>query len=161
MQGSRPVLQVIEFASKFQVTGFRTVGRSLSLLLKAPQWRASRQRNPNNRRSLKIAFWPMSQNRLILVTAKIAMLMDAILRARDVVAARSWSTSQEPASEHWWADVLADPRARRRRVSRGLGGRMVERAFYTLADEPHPMIIVACTKCPWQAAFSRADLTED
>jgi hypothetical protein len=35
---------------------------------------------------------------------------------------------------------------------------MVERAFYTLADEPHPMILVACTKCPWQAAFSRADL---
>jgi hypothetical protein len=35
---------------------------------------------------------------------------------------------------------------------------MVERAFYTLADEPHPLILVACSKCPWQAAFSRADL---
>jgi hypothetical protein len=38
---------------------------------------------------------------------------------------------------------------------------MVERAFYTLADEPHPTILVACTKCPWQAAFSRADLIID
>ena len=35
---------------------------------------------------------------------------------------------------------------------------MVERAFYTLADESHPMILVACSKCPWQAAFSRSDL---
>jgi hypothetical protein len=31
-------------------------------------------------------------------------------------------------------------------------------AFYTLADEPHPMILVAYSKCPWQAAFRRADL---
>jgi len=35
---------------------------------------------------------------------------------------------------------------------------VVEREFYTLADEPHPMILVACTKCPWRAAFRRADL---
>jgi hypothetical protein len=27
--------------------------------------------------------------------------MDAMLRAREVVAARPWSTSQEPTSEHW------------------------------------------------------------
>jgi hypothetical protein len=47
---------------------------------------------------------------------EIAILMDAMLRAREVVAVRSWSTSQEPVSEHWWADVLADPRAGRRRV---------------------------------------------
>jgi hypothetical protein len=71
---------------------------------------------------------------------EIAILMDAMLRAREVVAARSWSTSQEPTCEHWWADVLADPRARQRRVSRGLhsysGGKIVERAYYTLADEP-------------------------
>src|SRR5258708_31321174 len=71
---------------------------------------------------------------------EIAILLDAMLRAREVVAARSWSTSQEPTSEHWWADVLADPRARQRQVSRGLhsysGGKIVERAYYTLADEP-------------------------
>jgi hypothetical protein len=86
------------------------------------------------------------------------MLMDAMLRACEVVAAWSWSWSLEPTSEDWWADVLTDPRARRRRVPRDLGGRMVERAFYTLADEPHAMILVACSKCPWQAAFSRSDL---
>jgi hypothetical protein len=40
---------------------------------------------------------------------EIAILVDAMLRAR---ASGSWSTSQEPTSEHWWADVLADPRAR-------------------------------------------------
>jgi hypothetical protein len=43
---------------------------------------------------------------------EIAILVDAMLRAREVVASRSWSTSQEPTTEHWWADVLADPRAR-------------------------------------------------
>jgi hypothetical protein len=70
----------------------------------------------------------------------------------------------EPTSEHWWAEVLADPRARQRRVSRGLhthSVKMVERAYYTLADEPRPMILVACNKCPWKAAFSRADLITD
>ena len=35
---------------------------------------------------------------------------------------------------------------------------MVERAYYTLADEPGPIMLVACSKCPWQAAFSRAEL---
>jgi hypothetical protein len=93
---------------------------------------------------------------------EIAILVHAMLRAREVVASRSWATSQEPTGEHWWADVLADPRARQRRVSRGLhsysGVRMLERAYYTLADEPRPMILVACSKCPWQAAFSRAEL---
>jgi hypothetical protein len=46
---------------------------------------------------------------------EIVILVDAMLRAREVVASRSWSTSQEPTTEHWWADVLADPRARIRR----------------------------------------------
>src|SRR5260221_13820347 len=73
---------------------------------------------------------------------EIAVLRHAMLRAREVVAARSWSASQEPTSEHWWADVLADRRARRRRISRGLhsysGGKIGERAYYTLADEPGP-----------------------
>jgi hypothetical protein len=94
---------------------------------------------------------------------EIAILMEAMLRAREVVGAQSWSTSQERTSEHWWADVLADPRARQRRVLRGLhtysGGRLLERAYQTLSDEPRPMILVACGKCPWQAAFSRADHT--
>jgi hypothetical protein len=43
---------------------------------------------------------------------EIAILMDAMLRIREVIATRPWSTSQEATTEHWWADVLADPRAR-------------------------------------------------
>jgi hypothetical protein len=85
-----------------------------------------------------------------------------VIRAREVVAARSWSTSQEPTSEHWWADVLADPRARVRRQPRGLyirhGQSQAHRGYYTLADEPRPIIEVDCTKCDWQAAFARAEL---
>jgi hypothetical protein len=30
----------------------------------------------------------------------VAILLEAMLRAREVVAARPWSTSQEPTSEH-------------------------------------------------------------
>jgi hypothetical protein len=39
----------------------------------------------------------------------------AMLQARDAVGQRSWSHPQEPASQDWWADMLADPRARQRR----------------------------------------------
>jgi hypothetical protein len=66
-----------------------------------------------------------------------------------------------PISEHWWADVLADPRARIRRQPHGYGrdtSRTAQRAFYRLADEPRPAIEIACSKCEWKAAFSRADL---
>ena len=38
---------------------------------------------------------------------EIAILMDAMLRIREVIAARPWSTSQEATTEHWWAHVLA------------------------------------------------------
>jgi hypothetical protein len=58
--------------------------------------------------------------------------------------------------EEWWADVLADPRARRR--ERSASDLPVRRTFYTLADEPHETILVACSKCDWRAAFSRAEL---
>jgi hypothetical protein len=63
---------------------------------------------------------PMSKRtpnfaRLDTSRSEIAILMQAIVRAREVVAARSWSSSQEPITESWWADVLADPRARQRR----------------------------------------------
>jgi hypothetical protein len=81
---------------------------------------------------------------------EIAILVDAMLRAREVVAARPWSTSQEPTSEHWWADVLADPRARIRRGRRGFygrdGRRTAQKSHYRLADEPSPLIEVACSK---------------
>jgi hypothetical protein len=91
----------------------------------------------------------------------VAILIEAMLRAREVAASRSWSTSHEPISEAWWADVLADPRARVRRQPHGYGretSRTAQRAFYRLADDPCPVIEVACSKCEWKAAFSRIDL---
>ena len=41
----------------------------------------------------------------------IAILVVAMLQARDAVGRRSWSHPQEPTGEEGWADVLADPRA--------------------------------------------------
>jgi hypothetical protein len=40
---------------------------------------------------------------------EIGRLISAMLQARDAVERRSWSHPQEPTSEDWWADVLADP----------------------------------------------------
>jgi hypothetical protein len=45
---------------------------------------------------------------------EIANLIGAMLQAHQAVERRSWSLPQEPTTEEWWADVLADPRARRR-----------------------------------------------
>src|SRR5262249_43502693 len=53
------------------------------------------------------------------------------------------------------ADVLADPRTRKRERRTDLA---VKQAFYRLADEKHETILVACSKCDWRAAFSRDDL---
>jgi hypothetical protein len=86
----------------------------------------------------------------------VARLLIAMVQARDAVETRSWSHAHEPTTEDWWADVLADPRARiqKRRSSEVA----VERTFYRLADEPREVILVACTKCEWKAAFQRAEL---
>ena len=43
---------------------------------------------------------------------EVASLVAAMLQARDAVERRSWAHPQEPTGEEWWADVLADPRAR-------------------------------------------------
>jgi hypothetical protein len=45
---------------------------------------------------------------------EIAHLLTAMLQAREAVGRRSWSHPQEPTGEDWWADVLADPPARKR-----------------------------------------------
>jgi hypothetical protein len=68
---------------------------------------------------------------------EIASLVRAMLQARDGVERRSWSHPQEPTGEEWWADVLADPRARKRERRTDLA---VKQAFYRLADEgrDHP-----------------------
>ena len=44
--------------------------------------------------------------------SEVAKLVTAMVHARDAVSRRSWSHPQEPTSEAWWADVLADPRLR-------------------------------------------------
>jgi hypothetical protein len=44
---------------------------------------------------------------------EIAILITAMLQAREAVDRHLWSHPQQHASEDWWADVLADPRTRR------------------------------------------------
>jgi hypothetical protein len=82
----------------------------------------------------------------------VARLLIAMVQARDAVETH-WSHPQEPTTEEWWADVLADPRARIRK-RRG-SAVAVERTFYRLADERREVILVACSKCDWKAAFRR------
>jgi hypothetical protein len=77
-----------------------------------------------------------------------------MLQARDAVERRAWSHPQEPTGEEWWADVLADPRARKRERRTDLA---VKQAFYRLADEKRETILVACSKCDWHAAFPHDD----
>ena len=86
---------------------------------------------------------------------EIAHLLTAMLQAREAVGRRSWSHPQEPTGEDWWADVLADPRARKRnwRIDKA-----VRQDSYRLSDELRPVILVACSKCDWRAAFSRDEL---
>jgi hypothetical protein len=86
---------------------------------------------------------------------EVANLVAAMMRARDAVSRRSWSHPQEPTGEEWWADVLADPRARKREQRTDLA---VKQAFYRLADEQRETILVACSKCEWKAAFPRDEL---
>jgi hypothetical protein len=74
-----------------------------------------------------------------------------MLQARAAVEHRSLSHPQEPTGEEWWADVLADPRARKRERRTDLA---VKRAYYRLADEKREIILIACSKCDWRAAFS-------
>ena len=78
-----------------------------------------------------------------------------MVQARDAVEHRSWSHPQEPTGEEWWADVLADPRARKPERRTDLA---VKQAFYRLADEKREIILVACSKCDWRAAFARDEL---
>ena len=49
-----------------------------------------------------------------------------------------------------------------RRGAKGLYGRrgetIVNRAYYTLGDDNHATILVACRKCEWKAAFIKNEL---
>jgi hypothetical protein len=86
----------------------------------------------------------------------VGRLVAAMLKARAAVESRSWAHPQEPVTDEWWADVLADPRARIRK--RHSGDVVAERAFYRLADEPRDTILVGCSKCEWKAAYRRDEL---
>ena len=99
----------------------------------------------------------MSPNFALLDVSRpeVARLITAMVQARDAVELRTWSHPQEPTGEAWWADVLADPRARKRERRTDLA---VKRAFYRLADEKREIILVACSKCDWRAAFARDEL---
>jgi len=85
----------------------------------------------------------------------VARLVAAMVQARDAVERGSWAHPQEPTGDEWWADVLADPRARKRERRTDLA---VKQAFYRLADEKREIILVACSKCDWRAAFARDEL---
>ena len=102
-----------------------------------------------------MAATPLSFALLDADRAEVARLIAAMLQARAAVEHRSWSHPQEPTGEEWWAEVLADPRARKRERRTDLA---VRRAFYRLADEKRETILVACSKCDWRAAFSRDEL---
>jgi hypothetical protein len=87
--------------------------------------------------------------------AEVSRLMTAMLQAREALALQSWSHPLEYTGEEWWADVLADPRARRQiRGGHSRGALNI----YRLRDEPSAIILVACTKCDWKAAYSREEL---
>jgi hypothetical protein len=79
----------------------------------------------------------------------VAVLIGAMLQAREAIERRSWSNAVESIDENWWMDVLADPRARVRYTRYGRPA--TQRGVYTLDDEPGPTISVACTKCSWHA----------
>ena len=98
-----------------------------------------------------------SPNFVLLDSARpdIANLVVAMVQPRDAVERRSWAHPQEPTGEEWWADVLADPRAGKRERRTDLA---LKQAFYRLADERREIILVACSKCDWRAAFSRDEL---
>ena len=93
--------------------------------------------------------------RLDVGRPEISRLVTAMLQARQAVAQRSWSHPQEHSSEDWWADVLADPRARRQTRDSHSRGPLT---IYRLRDEPRATVLVACTKCDWKAAYSRDEL---
>src|SRR3981081_2871278 len=89
--------------------------------------------------------------RLDIDRPEVSRLLFAMLRARDALIRRSWSHPQEPTGEEWWADVLADPRARRPMQGR----RAQAKEYHRLGDEPRETVLIACSKCDWRAALTR------
>ena len=98
----------------------------------------------------------MSPNFVLLDTTlpDVARLVTTMSQARDAVAV-ACGRIPKSTGEDWWADVLADPRAR---TPKRRSDYTAKQTFYRLADEPREIILVACSKCDWKAAFRRADL---
>src|SRR4051812_49674700 len=71
----------------------------------------------------------------------ITQLLVAMLQARQAVARRSWSHPQQAAGEDWWADVLADPRARKRDSRLNMA---IKQLVYRLLGEPRATLLL-----PW------------
>src|SRR5262252_3236843 len=97
-------------------------------------WRRSSKGHDNSSwkarpRSNCAAGTAMPPNFVLLDTVlpDVARLVAAMLHARDTIEHRSWSHPQEPTGEAWWADVLADPRARKRERRTDLA---IKKAFY-------------------------------
>src|SRR5262249_24275338 len=95
--------------------------------------RASRRSgHGGSRAALRLGLGQMTETspnfvRLNSTQTDIANLVVAMLQARDAVERRSWSHPQEATGEAWWADVLADPRARERKRRTDVA---VKQAFY-------------------------------
>jgi hypothetical protein len=104
---------------------------------------------------------PPNFTRLDSTRTEVSVIIAAMLQARQAVERRAWASPQQPTDDYWWGDVLSDPRARGRRKPRDYnrpGKPAAQLAYYTLPDEPRPIISVARTKCGWIAEFSRAEL---
>jgi hypothetical protein len=57
--------------------------------------------------------------------------------------------------EDWWADVLANPRARKRNWRTD---KAIRQDSYRFSDELRPFILVACSKCDWRDCLCRDEL---
>jgi hypothetical protein len=85
---------------------------------------------------------------------EVAIVVAAMVQAREAVGRRTGGHPQEPTGEASWADVLADPRARLQPRVQSRGALTI----YHLRDVQQPIVLVACSKCDWRAAFSRDGL---
>jgi hypothetical protein len=80
----------------------------------------------------------MSPNFVLLdaTLPEVARLVTAMLQARHAVEHRSWAHPQEPTGEAWWADVLADPRARKRERAAAAPSSVMNSRRLTLSPRP-------------------------
>jgi hypothetical protein len=85
----------------------------------------------------------LSPNFTLLISSPpdVARLVAAMAQARDAVERRSWSHPLEHVSEEWWADVLANPRARKRERRTDLAKSVLGRRSAEFATQAHELHI--------------------